>query len=155
MTTVLVMLTAARLAAASPAPVDPGIFRDRAAGERASILVLFREQADLSGASRIPDRTERRRFVFEALRARADESQAPVAARLARDGVKVRSHYLVNMLEVESDERTARALAQDPGVLAVASNRPAVLTREASPGLDSRAAAAIEPNLTLIGAPDI
>ena len=141
------MLTAARLAAASPAPGRSRIFRDRAAGERASFLVLFREQADLSGASRIPDRTERRRFVFEALRARADESQAPVAARLARDGVRVRSHYLVNMLEVESDERTARALAREPGVLAVAANRPAVLAREASPvaGL-ARRAPPIEPN---------
>ena len=155
MTSVLVLLAAARLAAASPAPVDPRIFRDRAAGERASFLVVFRDQADLSGASRIQDRTERRRFVFEALRARADESQAPVAARLARDGVSVRSHYLVNMLEVESDESTARTLAREPGVLAVASNRPAVLARVASPALDLRAAAAIEPNLTLIGAPDI
>ena len=155
MTTVLVLFAAAALAAASPAPVDPGIFRDRAAGEHASFLVLFREQADLSGASRIPDRTERRRFVFEALRARAQKSQAPVAARLSRDGVRVRSHYLVNMLEVESDEGTARTLAREPGVLAVAANRPAVLAREASPFVDSRAAAAIEPNLTLIGAPDI
>ena len=53
-----------------PAPIDPRIFAGRAAGEPASFLVVFREQADLSGAAAISDRAARRQFVYDALRSR-------------------------------------------------------------------------------------
>ena len=121
-------------------------------------LVLLREQADLSGAAAIADRGERRRFVYEALRARADASQAPLVERLRRDGVRHRAHTLVNMLEVEGDEATARALARDPAVLAVAANRPARLSRPEPRELSPRRGAEapeVEPNLALIGAPQV
>src|SRR5712692_625010 len=49
--------------------VDPRIFAGRAAFERASFLVVLRDQADLSGAESIADSTERVRFVYESLRA--------------------------------------------------------------------------------------
>src|SRR5262245_65599594 len=78
------------LAGRAVAPVDERIFAGKAAGERASFLVVFREQADLSGARAIADRGARRRFVYEALQARADGSQSRLAARLARDGVPFR-----------------------------------------------------------------
>ncbi len=149
-------LIAAAASAAAPAPVDPAIFRDRAAGAPASFLVVFREQADLSGAAAIADRGERRRYVYEALRSRAEASQARLVEELRREGVRHRSHYLVNMLEVEADEATARALARAPGVFAVAANRPARLAPP-SGTLETRRAAApgeVEPNLALIGAPE-
>ncbi len=149
------MLAATTLAAASPAPVDPAIFRDKAAGESASFLVVFREQADVSGASAIEDRAARRRFVYEALRARADASQAALAARLEREGMPFRRHFLVNMLEVEADERTATRARPRAGRLAVARNRPSALVREPPPAFAPRAAAAIEPNVTLVGAPEL
>jgi serine protease AprX len=157
MTTVFFMFAAATLAATSPAPIDPAIFRDKATGESASFLVVFREQADVSGASAIEDRTDRRSFVYEALRARADASQAGLAARLSREGVPFRRHSLVNMLEVEADESTALELAREPGVVVLAPNRPAALriVRETSPALAPRAAAAIEPNVALVGAPEL
>ena len=137
------------------APVDARIFAGKAAGERASFLVVFREQADLSGARAIEDRAERRRFVYEALRSRADASQAAMAARLEREGIPHRSHFLVNMLEVEADESVARALAREPGVLTVAANRTAALVLEPSPDYLPRAAAAVEWNISHVGAPDL
>ena len=137
------------------APVDDRIFAGKAAGERASFLVVFREQADLSGAAAIEDRAARRRFVYEALRARADASQAGLAARLERRGIPLRRHFLVNMLEVEADEAAARELAREPEVLMVAANRPSALLREPSPGLVPRATAAIEWNVSHIGAPEL
>jgi subtilisin family serine protease len=155
MTTLFLSLVLAARAAMPGAPIDPTIFRDRPTGERASFLVVFREQADLSGASAIEDRAARRRFVYEALRARADASQAAVAARLERGGIPFRRHFLVNMLEVQADERTAIALAREPGVHALAPNRPAALVREPSPDFAPKAAAGIEPNIALIGAPEL
>ena len=110
------------------------------------------------GARAIADRAERRRFVYESLRSVAEAAQRPLLERLSRLGVRHRSHYLVNMLEVEADEATARALAREPGVLAVEANRPAELSRVEPPELAPRREAAapqIEPNLALIGAPAV
>src|SRR5262245_24144548 len=102
------------LAGHAPAPVDPRIFAKKAAGERASFIVILREHADLSAAAAIPDRLERRRFVYETLRALADESQAPLRERLAGAGMPFRPHFLVNMIEVEGDAALARELAERP-----------------------------------------
>src|SRR5262245_45743324 len=143
------------LAGQAAAPIDASIFADRAAGERASFLVVFREQADLSGAMSMSDRGERRRFVYEALRARADASQAGLGPRLERDGVKFRRHFLVNMLEVEGDATTAEALSRERGVLALVPNRSSELRRVELPAGVPRSAAAIEPNIALVGAPEI
>jgi serine protease AprX len=140
----------------APPAIDPRIFTGRTAGEAASFLVILREQADLSGAAGIADRAERRRFVYESLRSVADSSQAPLVDRLRRGGVRHRPHFLVNMIEVETDEATARALAREPGVVAVEANRAARLSRpEASPIARPRRVGAVEPNLALIGAPEV
>jgi subtilisin family serine protease len=144
------------LAAAEPrsALVDPRLFAGRAAGERASFLVVLRERAELSGAEGIEDRGARRRFVYEALRSTAEASQATIAERLTREGVPFRRHTLVNMLEVEADESTARSLARDPAVAMVAANRPSVLAREES-AFAPRSTAEIEPNIALVEAPEL
>ncbi|MFY9550805.1 MAG: S8 family serine peptidase, partial [Thermoanaerobaculia bacterium] len=144
------------LASRVEAPVDPRIFADRLPDERASFLVVLGNQADLSGAAAIPDRIERRRFVYETLRARAEASQASLRERLARAGVPFRPHFLVNMLEVEGDAPLARELAGREDVAAVAANLPAAIDRipEAT-DLRSGARGGVEPNLVLIGAPEI
>ncbi len=155
---VLLLVAAASASDAPSAPVDPAIFRAKATGERASFLVVLRDRADFDGSEAIADRADRRRFVFETLRERAEASQAPLRRWLAHAGVRFRPHYLVNMIEVEADEATARTLARVPGVAAVAANRPAELSRVASPDhVDRRGTAPleIEPNLALIGAPAV
>jgi serine protease AprX len=147
----LLLLLSARVVA----PIDARIFAGRRPGERASFLVVLREQADVSAAAAIPNRVERRRFVYEALRARAEASQAPLRMRLARSGVAFRPHFLVNMIEVEGDARLARELAARPEVASVTANLPAPIERAAA--LDERRPPTngIEPNLVLIGATEI
>jgi serine protease AprX len=138
------------------APIDPRIFAGRGAGERASFLVLLREQADLAPASAIADRAARRRFVYDTLRSSAEVAQSPVRARLDRAGVRYRAHYLVNMLEVEADASIARELAARDDVASIADNRAARLARPepAAPRLWARAASdAAEPNIEKVRAP--
>jgi len=125
----------------------------------ASLLVVMREQADLSGAARIADRLERRRFVYEALRAQAEATQAPLRRELERRGIRYRPHFLVNLLEVEVEAGGDEAawLARRGDVLRLSPNRPSALRRvPADPADDEPLAAlrdaAIEPNLALIGA---
>ena len=136
--------------------VDPRLFEGMAEGERARFLVVLREQADLSGAAAIGDRAEKRRFVYETLRAQAESAQAPLRERLSRAGVRFRAHYLVNMLEVEGDAATARDLAARGDVASVEANRAARLTlpRPVPSAVPRReSSGTIEPNIERIRAP--
>ncbi len=142
------------LANGTAAPVDHRIFAGKAAGERSSFLVVMREKADLSGAAAIQEGGARRRFVYESLRATAEASQGPIAERLTREGIPFRRHVLVNMLEVESDESTARSLARDPSVAVVTPNRPALLRREET-SFAQRSTSTIEWNVAQVGAPEL
>ena len=154
------LLAAAALAAAGR--VDPRIFEGKAAGERASFLVVMREQADLSGAEAFSGKAEKGRFVYEALRAQAEVSQAPLRARLEAAGIAFRSFYLVNMIEVQGDRALAEALAAREDVSSVAPNNEARLEPEpvierppSDAGVAPAAASTVEPNITKVGAPDV
>src|SRR5437868_8379866 len=94
------------LFAADAAALDP-IFAGKRPEETASILVVLRRQADLSGAANISGRAERKRFVYEALRSTADATQRPLLARLAGAGARFQPFYLVNMVAVEADRSLA------------------------------------------------
>ncbi len=146
--------------------VDARIFAGKASGEPASFLVVMREQADLSGAGAFTEKADKGRFVFEALTAVAETSQAPVKAQLDAAGVPHRSFYLVNMIEVEADRSIAEVLAARDDVSSLAPNpefplepEPAVEPEpRASPDalrLAPDAATAVEPNIALVGAPAV
>ncbi|MEX0879169.1 MAG: S8 family serine peptidase [Thermoanaerobaculia bacterium] len=152
---VLLALTRS-LPQSAPAGIDSRIFAGKAAGEPASFLVVLSDQADLSGAAAIPDRTDRRRFVYETLRDHAEASQAPLRQRLRAAGVRFRPHFLVNLIEVEGERGLALELALRDDVAFLAANRGAPLRRPASSPVSSPlAAAAAEPNIQKIRAPEL
>jgi serine protease AprX len=130
----------------------------RPAPAHGSHLLVLREQADLSGAARIADRLERRRFVYESLRALAERTQAPLRRALSARGIPFRSHFLINMLEVETDPEIAADLAERADVARVSANRPwswpapvpAPRETETADSTES-----IEPNVSLVGAPEL
>jgi subtilisin family serine protease len=72
----------------------PGFYGDR-------LFVMLNSQADLSAAESMEDYDARRSFVYDALVAHADESQADL--RTALDGLRLRytPYYLVNAIEVD------------------------------------------------------
>ena len=82
-------------------------------------LIFFEEQADLSPAAAIVDPVERRAWVYEALVETAERSQAPLRAELDRRGLSYRSHYLINMIEVQGRPGLRHAFAGEPGVASV------------------------------------
>lgn len=155
----LVLAGVARAALAA-ARVDERIFAGKGPGETASVLVVMREQTDLSGAEAITDPEERRRFVFEALRALADVSQRPLVERLGRAGLRYRSFYLVNMLEVEADRSLADELARRADVSSIVANLPAALPRQPHSEEAERPSSllflsTVEPNVAKIRAPEV
>jgi serine protease AprX len=141
--------------------LDVRIFAGSAAAEKRSFLVVMREPADLSGAERISDRAERRRFVFEALRDQAERTQADIRTLLDEAGVRYRSFFLGNMLEVEGDIAMARALAAREDVSAVVRNEPfrpkpaPPRTEPAPSGASIESTSTVEANIALIGAPSV
>jgi subtilisin family serine protease len=82
-------------------------------------LVFLDEQADLSQAASIADPVERRAWVYHTLVETAEAGQAPLRAELERRGVRYRSHYLVNAIEVLERPGLRRTFARQPGVAAV------------------------------------
>ena len=158
MPALLLFFALIRPAEAAAPRIDPRIFAGKAPGERATVLVVLREQPDLSGAASIRDRAERRRFVYEALRAHAAATQGPLLERLRASGAEFRSHFLFNMVEVEADASLAQALAVRADVSGVEANLGSELPRpKPGPGspLAPRAAAVIEPNLEQVRAPEL
>ena len=158
---ILFLGLAARAAAAGRVPVDERIFAGMAPGEEASFLVVLRDEADLASAVSIPDRVTRLRFVYDALSAQAEVSQARIRARLAGRGIAFQPFFLVNMIEVRAPREVADELALLPEVSSIASNREASMPappddRDRRPApLEAQKAAGVEPNLTLIGAPQV
>ena len=84
-------------------PSIPVSSRNVAAGERVVDSSSSFASRRISRRPRaITDRAERRRFVYESLRAHAETAPgAASSSACAALGVRYRSHYLVNMLEVE------------------------------------------------------
>lgn len=155
------LLLAGRICAEAGSKLDPRIFAGR---ESASFLVVMREQADLSGAEAFAGKAEKGRFVYEALRAQAEASQAPLRASLDAAGVSYRSFYLINMIEVEGDRSLAQELAARDDVATVAPNLEAhrdpepVIEQQPSPFAlrpSPFALSTVEPNITLVGAPNV
>lgn len=157
---------AASLLHAEQASIDPRIFEGKAEEEPASFLLVLREQADLSGAATLSTRAEKAQFVYQALNSQAEVTQAALRERLAGSGATFRPYYLVNMIEVRGTRALARELAGRPEVSAIAANPE--IHREPEPQLQHQmgaspsafrlapaAAAAVEPNIALIRAPQV
>jgi subtilisin family serine protease len=151
----------ALLPARARASVDSRIFEGKEPEDPASFLVVFRDEADLAGAFTISNRTERIRFVADALKARADLSQAPLRARLEASAIPFRAFFLVNMIQVEAPRSVAEEIAGLDGVSAIAPN-PAVKLDVPKPAAEplpapfaAQKAAAVEPNIAKIRAPEV
>ncbi|MGQ0841826.1 carboxypeptidase regulatory-like domain-containing protein [Actinokineospora sp.] len=119
-TAVLAMLSIFTVpAAATPPAADPGNKIDKSvataldAKDSADFWVLFGEQADLSGPSRVADWNDRGQAVLDALRTTADRSQAAVRAELEAAKVDYQPYFIANALQVRGgDSALAERLAK-------------------------------------------
>jgi serine protease AprX len=159
-------------AAASPlrqATVDPKVWATIQAEGMAEVLVLFRDQADLSGAASLPTKEAKGRYVYQALWAVAKASQRDLRASLDTQGVAYQHFYLVNALKLRADSTLVRSLAGRSDVSRIVLNpRVALSSVESarSSGQDDvgtlqelaaggrRLTAGIEPNLIRVNADD-
>ncbi len=128
-------------------------------------IVLLRDRADLSIAEAIPDRAERRRAVYRALRSTAERSQRDVVAtltagRAAGSVATFRSFWVSNAIAVETDLSILRMIARDPRVQSIVADDRVTIARSAPADLRAGiiAAASVqnvdaEWGVTRVGAP--
>jgi subtilisin family serine protease len=124
----LVSVTAAfSLAASATAadPVDkiePGVLADAANGQ-ATYWAILGEEADLSKAPGIQNRTARGTYVVEQLKEVAEESQAGLLALLTKQGVQHQSFWIMNAIKITSGQAVLLQVAAQPEVAKILADR--------------------------------
>jgi subtilisin family serine protease len=94
---------------------EPGFHND-------GFIIMMDAQADLSAAYTMSDPIQRRAYVYQTLVQTAEETQAPIRARLDELGYAYRPYYLINMIRVDGHHRQRERFADLPGVAYVMVN---------------------------------
>jgi subtilisin family serine protease len=140
--------------------IAPWVMEHTANGQQAEFFVLLADQADLSPAANLPTKTEKGRFVYQALLEKAQSTQEPILQWLRDRHIEHQSFYIVNAILVKGDRQLAETLAARPDVARIESNPvihndlPQRGPVEQSP-LQPGAPATIEPGITYTHAPDV
>lgn len=148
---------AARAAEAWMAKTDASLLADTADGATAEFLVVLAEQADVSRAERLADKTARGRYVYLSMTAVAERAQAPLRQLLEARGATYRAYWVANMLWVRGDRALLAELAGRDDVRHVYANTwqradlPAPLPDPDPP----RQPHLIEWNIEIVNAPDV
>lgn len=144
-------------AATALAKVSDWVLRTTEAGRETDFLVVHTGQADLSGAASLPTREEKGRFVLNALRRTAEETQAPLLTLLKNLGVPHRSFFIVNAIAVTGRRDLALLLAARGDVARVEGDPLVfqVLPRPEKTAFWKTGLLAIEPGIAYSRAPDV
>ncbi len=102
--------------------IAPWVTEHTADGKQAEFMVVLAEQADLSGAAALSAKTEKGRFVHDALLNKSQTTQGPILQLLRDRGIEHRSFYIVNAILVKGDREMAEMLAARPDVARVEGN---------------------------------
>ncbi len=121
---------------AAPAKIAPRLASDTAFGGSSEALIVFAEQADLSGAANLPTKLEKGQYVYNALRAVAERTQAPLRKLLQDRGIPYQSYYGVNMIKITASRDLLYELAGRNEVVRIDAN-PKVQSSIPSPNLST------------------
>lgn len=101
---------------------DPWVMQRLADGGISRFLVVLPEQADLSGAEQLTDKTQRGQWVFDTLSKHADRTQAALRETLSARGIEHRVFWVANMVLVRGDAALAEELVARSDVARLAAN---------------------------------
>jgi serine protease AprX len=143
-------------AAASPwqAKVDAWVL-DTASQGQTEFLVELSEQADLSAAAGLSSKEARGQFVYQALTAVANRTQAPLITAIQSLGGAYRAYWVVNVVWVRGDLSVVTALAQRADVGHIYANPSVKLDVPVTQAPAAPSPQAIEWNIALVGAPEV
>ena len=104
------------------AKIESGLASTIAFGGNSEALIILNEQAELSGAANLPTKLEKGIYVYNALKAAAERSQAPLRKMLEERGVPFQSFYSVNMIKINASRDLLYEIAGRSEVLRIESN---------------------------------
>ena len=119
---------------AAPAKIAPSLASQTALGGSGEALIVFSEQADLSGAANLKTKLEKGQYVYNALRAVAERTQAPMRKMLQDRGIPFESFYGVNMIKLTASRDLLYELAGHNEVQRIEAN-PKVRSSIPTPNL--------------------
>src|SRR5437867_2862732 len=140
--------------------IAPWVIDHTANGQQAEFFVVLADQADLSGATALATKNEKRRYVYDALWNKSQATQGPILQWLSERGLEHQSFYIVNAILVRGSREIAEALAARPDVARVEGN-PQIQNSLPQPSGAADASsqpgapAAIEPGIAYTHAPDV
>jgi serine protease AprX len=146
--------------AAALRKIAPWVTQHTAGGKQAEFMIVLADQADLSGAAALSTKSEKGRFVHDALLNKSQTTQGPVLQWLRERGIEYRSFYIVNAVLVKGSQEIAEMLAARPDVARVEGNpqiqnslpKSGPVSEEPS---EPNAPATIEPGIAYTNAPAV
>src|SRR5215831_14600890 len=108
----------------APRNVGPEVLTETGNGKTAAVVILLKEQADVSAAYRMKDQNARGWYVYDTLTKHAARTQAQLRSFLTAQGVSVQSFWAANMIIATVDRSLVEALAARNDVARIDSNRP-------------------------------
>lgn len=144
--------------------IAPWVMDHTENGAEAEVLVILRDNADLSGAKTLQTKREKGQFVRDALLAKAQQSQAPLLRWLSARGIQHRSFYIVNAILVKATRQIVLEIAMRPEVERIEGNpriqnlEPVKVTEQelnAAINTSPLAVTTIEPGVSFIHAPEV
>ena len=140
--------------------IAPWVTEHTADGKQAEFMVVLADQADLSGAAALSAKTEKGRFVRDALLNKSQTTQGPILQFLRDRGIEHRSFYIVNAILVKGGREIAETLAARPDVARVEGNphiKNSLPQPESTVEAPSQpdAPATIEPGIVYTHAPSV
>lgn len=103
--------------------IDPKVYTELARSGTGTLIAYMADQADLSAAFGIRDRSARGYYVLNTLRATAERSQAALLAELDAAGSEYESRYIVNAVVFRGDLGLVERVASRPDVAFIGPNR--------------------------------
>jgi len=102
--------------------IDPVLLSKTTNGESSQFLVLLAQQADLSAARQLRTKDEKAAYVFNALRQKANQTQADLKAYLSNQHIAFESIFIVNAIKTQGDLNLINQLAQRTDVAQILDN---------------------------------
>ena len=145
---------------ASLGKIAPWVTEHTAGGKQAEFMVVMADQADLKGAAALSSKSEKGRFVNDALMSKSQATQGPLVQWLRESGLEYRPFYIVNAILVKGTREIAETLAARPDVARVEGN-PQIKNSFPQPGPTEESAgllnapATVEPGIVYTNAPQV
>lgn len=104
------------------AKVDPWVLERVLASEKAEVLLMLKEQAELSAAAGLNTKEEKGAHVFLELTRTAERTQKPLLTYLESASVPHRPFWVANMIWVQAGEAVLKEMASHPQIAYIHGN---------------------------------